>query len=186
MRHNTCFKDVLPIYLSIVVASYCNEAKLTVIWYTLPTPWLSLLRTEQFLQCYAQHKQCSVVAIRVLCHLSRATRSDFRRTNELSSMRPNSIDDLFGTIVNGKLCVFVLVSMSLQVFLNDSQQISDIFGLFLQIATDGATTVFFKTVLLANGLRLTSRLRALASLRDVIRDLPDRGRSLTSLVIDVC
>jgi hypothetical protein len=101
-------------------------------------------------------------------------------------MRPNSIDDLFGTIVNGKLCVFVLVSMSLQVFLNDSQQISDIFGLFLQIATDGATTVFFKTVLLANGLRLTSRLRALASLRDVIRDLPDRGRSLTSLVIDVC
>ena len=83
-------------------------------------------------------------------------------------MRPNSIDDLFGTIVNGKLCVFVLVSMSLQVF--------------LQIATDGATTVFFITVLLANGLRLTSRLRALASLRDVIRDLPDRGRSLTSLV----
>jgi hypothetical protein len=88
----------------------------------------------------AQHTQCSVVAICALCHLSRTTRSDFRRTNELSSTRPNSIDDVFGTIANGKLCVPVLENISLHVFLNDIQQISDDFGLFLQIATDGATT----------------------------------------------
>ena len=31
VRHNTCFKDVLLIDLSIEVASYCNEVKLTVI-----------------------------------------------------------------------------------------------------------------------------------------------------------
>jgi hypothetical protein len=31
VRHNTCFKDVLSIDLSIAVASYCNEVKLTVI-----------------------------------------------------------------------------------------------------------------------------------------------------------
>ena len=37
VRHNTCFKDVLPIDLSIEVASYCNEVKLTVIWYTSHT-----------------------------------------------------------------------------------------------------------------------------------------------------
>jgi hypothetical protein len=76
--------------------------------------------------------------------MSRATRSDFRLTNELSSTRPNSIDDAFGTIANGKLCVLVLVNISLHVFWNDSQQISDDFGLFLQIAIDGATTVFSK------------------------------------------
>jgi hypothetical protein len=63
---------------------------------------------------------------------------------ELSSTRPNSIDDAFGTIANGKLCVLVLINISLQVFLNDSQRISDDIGLFLQIATDGATTVFSK------------------------------------------
>jgi hypothetical protein len=79
-----------------------------------------------------------------LYHLSSATRTDFRLTNELSSTRPNSIDDVFGTIANGNLCVLVLVNISLQVFLNDSQQISDNFGLFLQIATDRATTVFSK------------------------------------------
>ena len=145
----------------------------------IPTPCLSLPRKEQFQQCYAQHKQCSVVAIHALCHLSRATRNDFRRTNELSSKSPNSIDDVFGTIANGKLCVLVLVNISLQVFLNDSQQISDDFGLFLQIATDGATTVFS---LLANRFCLTSRPRALSSLRDAIRGLPDRVRSLMSLV----
>jgi hypothetical protein len=31
VRHNTCFKDVLVIDLSIEVASYCNEVKLTII-----------------------------------------------------------------------------------------------------------------------------------------------------------
>ena len=148
----------------------------------IPTPWLSLLQKKQLQQCYAQHKQCSVVAIRALYHLSRATRSDFRLTNELSSTRPNSIDDAFGTIANGKLCVLVLVNISLQVFWNYSQQISDDFGLFLQTATDGATTFFFKAVLLANGFSLTRRPRALSSLWDVSRDLPDRGQSLTSLV----
>jgi hypothetical protein len=40
----------------------------------------------------------------------------------------------------------------------------------------------FKTVLLANRFRLTRLPRALSSLRDVIRNLPDRGRSITSLV----
>jgi hypothetical protein len=45
--------------------------------------------------------------------LSRATRSDFGLNNELSSTRPNSIDDVFGTIANGKLCVLVLVIISL-------------------------------------------------------------------------
>jgi hypothetical protein len=48
------------------------------------------------------------------------------------------------TITNGKLCVPMLVNISLHVFLNDSQQISDDFGLFLQITTDGATTVIPK------------------------------------------
>jgi hypothetical protein len=76
--------------------------------------------------------------------MSCATRSDFRPTKELFSTTPNSIDDVVGTIANGKLCVLVLVDISLQVFLNDSQHISDDFGLFLQIATDGATTVFSK------------------------------------------
>jgi len=141
VRYNTCFKDVLPIDLSIEVASYFNEVKLMI---HIPTPWLGLLRKEQFPQCYAQHKQCSVVAIRALCHLSRATRSDFRRSNEFSSTRPNSIDDVFDIIANGKLCVLVLVNISLHVFLNDSKQISDDFGLFLQIATDEVTTVFSK------------------------------------------
>ena len=136
-------RNVLPIDLSIEIASYCNEAKLSHTIH-IPIPLLSPLRKEQFQQCYAQHKQCSVFAIRALCHLSRATRSEFRRTNELSSMRPNSIDDLFGTIANGVVCVLVLVNMSLQVVLNVSQQISNIFGLFLQIATDGETTVFSK------------------------------------------
>jgi hypothetical protein len=46
----------------------------------------------------------------------------------VSSKSPNSIDDVFGTIANGKLCVLVLVNISLQVFLNDSQHISDDFG----------------------------------------------------------
>jgi hypothetical protein len=32
---------------------------------------------------------------------------DFRRTNAFSSMKPNSIDDVFGTIANGQLCVLV-------------------------------------------------------------------------------
>jgi hypothetical protein len=63
VRHNTCFKDVLPIDLSIEVASYCNEVKLTVIWYTSAHHDRSLLRKPQ-------HKQRSVVAIRALCHLS--------------------------------------------------------------------------------------------------------------------
>jgi hypothetical protein len=31
VRHNTCFKDVLPINFSIEVVSYCNEVNLTVI-----------------------------------------------------------------------------------------------------------------------------------------------------------
>ena len=70
------------------------------------------------------------------------TVSDFRLTNELSSTRPNSIDDAFGTIANGKLCVLVLVNISLQVFLNDSQHISDDFGLFLQITTVGQPLSF--------------------------------------------
>ena len=56
----------------------------------------------------------------------------------------NFIDDVLGTITNGNIFVFVLVDIFLQVFLNDSQQISEDFGLFLQIATDGATTVFSK------------------------------------------
>jgi hypothetical protein len=142
----------------------------------IPTPWLNLLRKEQFQQCYAQHKQCSIVTIRALCHMSCATRSYFRRTNELFSTRPNSIDDVVGTIANGKLCVLVLVDISLQVFLNDSQHISDDVGLFLQIATDGATTVFSKQY------HITSRPRTLSSVREVIRDLTDRGRSLKSLV----
>jgi hypothetical protein len=119
----------------------------------------------------AQHKQCSVVAVRALYHLSRATRSDFHLTNKLSSTSTNSIDDALGTIANGKCCVLVLINISLQVFWNDSQQISDDFRLFLQIATD-----------VANKFCQTSPPRALSSLRDVIRDLPDRGRSLTSLV----
>jgi hypothetical protein len=42
------------------------------------------------------------------------------------------------------LCMLVLVNISLQVFLSDSQHISDDFGLILQIATDGATTLFSK------------------------------------------
>jgi hypothetical protein len=42
-----------------------------------------------------------------------------------------SIDDAFGTIANEKLCVLVLVNISLQVFWNDSQLISVDFGLFL-------------------------------------------------------
>ena len=119
----------------------------------------------------AQHNQCSVVAVRALYHLSRATRSDFRLTNKLSSTRPNSIDDALGTIANGKLGVLVLINISLQVFWNDSQQISDDFRLFLQIATD-----------VASEFCQTSPPRAMSSLRCVIRDLPDRGRSLTSLV----
>jgi hypothetical protein len=144
VRHNTCFKDVLSIDLSIAVASYCNEVKLTVIWYTPPHhDWASSERNS-FYDVTLSISSVRLSPLRALCHLSRATRSDFLRINELSSMRPNSIDDLFGTILNGKLCVFVLVNMCLQVFLNDSQQISDIFGLFLQIATDGAITVFSK------------------------------------------
>ena len=114
----------------------------------IPTPWLSPLRKEQFQQCYAHHKQCSVVAIWALCHLSIATWSDFHRTNELSSTRPNSIDNVLCTIANWKLCVLVLAYISLQ----------------------------------ANGFCLTSRPRVLSSLREVIQDLPDLGRSLTSLV----
>jgi hypothetical protein len=67
-----------------------------------------------------------------------------KNKKKLSSTRPNYIDDVFGTIANGKLCLLVLVNISLQVFLNYSQHISDDFGLFLQIASDGATTAFSK------------------------------------------
>jgi hypothetical protein len=60
--------------------------------------------------------------------------------------RPNSIDDALGTIVNGKLCVLVLINISLQVFWNDSEQIADDFGLFLQITTDVANEFCLRLV----------------------------------------
>ena len=115
--------------------------------------------------------------------MSLAIKSYFDWTNEPSSTRQNSINDVFGIIANGNLCVFVLVNISLQVFLKDSQQMSDDFGQFLLIATDGATTSLFKTVLLANAYHLTSRRRALSSLRDVKRGFPDTYRHWS---IDAC
>jgi hypothetical protein len=77
------------------------------------------------------------IAQRVGHHHSTVSRivNKHRLTNDFRDL-PRSIDDVVGTIANGKLCVLVLVDISLQVFLNDSQHISDDFGLFLQIATD--------------------------------------------------
>jgi hypothetical protein len=46
--------------------------------------------------------------------------------------------------LNGQIYRQNILEASVVPLLNDSQHISDDFGLFLQIATDGATTVFSK------------------------------------------
>ena len=143
VRHNTCFKDVLPIDLSIEVASYCNEVKLTFIWYTSPyhdwassernsfnnvTLSISSVRLSPYAHSAIYHVQQEATFVGPM---NLPPRGQIPLTTSLAPLQQES----FGCL---------LVSISLQFFLNDSQQISDDFGLFLQIATDGATTVFSK------------------------------------------
>ena len=181
VRHSTCFKDVLPIDFSIEVVSYCNEVNLTVIWYTPHT------MTEP------PPKETVSAMLRSAytvfgCRHMRALPSVTYNKKRLSTDQWTFLHEakfhwrrVWHHCKRKALCVCVrkhLFACLLERYPTD-------FRWFRTVLADSnrwGNHCLFKTVLLANRFRLTSRPRALFSLRDVIRDLLDRGRSLTSLV----